>query len=160
MKNKNIQTLIQKWIKIYKREKDEDLIKLYKEDFEGKHTPRRDEDKARREALIALVGDKLNQINHTQGEWKISSTGFSKDEKRYITNHENDIVAHAYGDNIEESEANAERIVKAVNMHDELVKELVRAKQRIVFLEGFTEGKADPTDLNKINQLLKQAEQK
>lgn len=59
MKNKAEQKLTEHWLKIYSRESDDHLLEVWKEDFEGRSTPRRPEDRARKDAIIYLLGDKL-----------------------------------------------------------------------------------------------------
>jgi hypothetical protein len=57
MITKEEQKLIQKWIKNYSYKKftKEMLQELYNEDYAGKGTPRRLEDKARKKALLTLL---------------------------------------------------------------------------------------------------------
>lgn len=49
------QKLIDKWIKTYNKSSNEDLQEIYDEDFKDKSTPRREEEKARKKAIEALL---------------------------------------------------------------------------------------------------------
>jgi len=69
MTNKNTQHLINKWIKIYQEESDEDLRKIYAEEFLNSSTPRREEDKARKKALEALVGSSSHVVSREELEF-------------------------------------------------------------------------------------------
>lgn len=73
MTTKAEQKLIDKWIKIYKKESDADLRLIYHEEFEYRSTPRRTEDKARKKAIEALVGNPntSDPLPYTKGEWEI-----------------------------------------------------------------------------------------
>ena len=54
------QQLVTKWIKIYSKCTDKHLLEVWADDFEGRSTPRRDEDQARQKALIALLGNLID----------------------------------------------------------------------------------------------------
>jgi hypothetical protein len=60
MDNHNVQKATQKWIKIYSRMKDAELLEVWKDDFHERSTPRRDEDQGRKKALIALLGNLID----------------------------------------------------------------------------------------------------
>lgn len=104
------------------------------------------------EFLLLLNKNSNAQKSSMNGEWIMIEP---EKAKEYVIL--NDGEENIY---IGKNKDKARKMCKAMNMYDELIKQLRNAKQRIVFLEGFTEGKADPTDLNKINKLLKQADQK
>lgn len=55
MITKSEQKLINKWLKIFNRLPQEDLIKKYEEDYKDRGTPRREEDKAIKKALEYLL---------------------------------------------------------------------------------------------------------
>lgn len=60
--------------------------------------------------------------------------------------------------NIDEvyAELTAAEMQRRFNVHPELVELLDQAAKRISFLEQYTEGKVDTTDLSKINSTIKQ----
>lgn len=101
--------------------------------------------------------------NHTQGEWKADETNI------YLNNPEMEIMIATcqkddnarFTENFTEAEANAQRIVKCVSMHDALVKALNNLLQ-IVEGEYPEDQLADKNQYNiqPIRDLLKQAEQK
>lgn len=104
-----------------------------------------------------IMKTKNNKPQHTEGEWK-----YTRDAENSIKifSTDSDYVAEIVWDetsdekNLQkwnEAEGNAKHIVKAVNMYDDLVKELKMANE---YLEnrGIT--------LASITALLKQAEQK
>ena len=103
-----------------------------------------------------------NKTQHTQGEWSVSVQGddvFIRPEnimKRAICK------IYPREDENETAEANAERIVKCVNMHDELVETLRKLEMglnNIASERTSTWNKYEPI-IAKAKQLLKQAEQK
>lgn len=61
----------------------------------------------------------ITQPVHTKGEWKVSEQYKSK---YYIVNSDNEEIIKC--EKSEEGEANAQRIVKAVNMHEQLIEGL------------------------------------
>ena len=92
---------------------------------------------------------------HTQGEWKIITTISGelkiysiKDDGRY------DHCLATVHELRDETPFNAQRIVKCVNMHDELV-EVLKSLRAYEMGEESWEAK----DEKKLKQLLKQAEQ-
>lgn len=98
------------------------------------------------------------QPQHTQGEWK--QTIINSDVIEITPKDDWKVIARLTTfdpsrdksiQTFEQIEANAQRIVKAVNMHDELVKELKMANE-LLENRGVT--------LASITKLLKQAKQK
>ena len=63
---------------------------------------------------------------HTKGEWKVGSFPFSKDLNYVCDSSGHHISCCQIGGErtMAHAEANAQRIVKAVNMHDELVEQI------------------------------------
>ncbi len=55
MTTKEEQKLIHKWIKIFSKLSTKDLLTKYEEDFKGRSTPRRMEDKAIKKAIECLL---------------------------------------------------------------------------------------------------------
>lgn len=70
-----------------------------------------------------------NKPQHTQGEWKIEETSF--EEINIYSGDINICTVLRQGELEQEGDANAQRIVKAVNMHDELVRDLTLAYKRM-----------------------------
>lgn len=111
------------------------------------------------------------QPAHTKGELRtthfdavqiVGTTHSGRDFQLSIIINGIGLVAMAYGKTKEEAEANAKRIVTAVNMHNELVEALKMLFQCYMhedLLENIKEniGKVSEHD---IVELLKQAEQK
>jgi len=112
------------------------------------------------------------QPQHTQGELEqlggASATKRILDDKHWIDIIVNGkgIVSSAYGKTREETEANAKRIVKAVNMHDELMQSVNDLDDMIkkLYVEYIGLEKLTSDDLknmqtitDKSRQLLKQA---
>lgn len=103
---------------------------------------------------------KENKPQHTQGEWK-----FFKDPNGAVYT-KNKIkckcatVAFCVRINVsdKEAEANAKRIVKAVNMHDELVSALKKMVDERGF-DGMPRNGFIPSFRKKVSTLLKQADQ-
>ena len=99
---------------------------------------------------------------HTQGEWKTATQPFG-DRNNCVQTVSGKTLAICQHDtkgivSEGEAEANAQRIVKAVNMHDGLVSLLNHAKDILVKGENSIYEK-EPL-LDDICRLLKQAEQK
>ena len=107
------------------------------------------------------------QSAHTGGEWRVSNkpafdevggSPFKKPIFCYGASKPNgSIISHAIGKTIEEAEANAQRIVKAVNMHDELISML---KRELKSLEEWNGNGNYTFRIEEMKDLLKQAEQK
>lgn len=120
---------------------------------------------------------------HTQGEWKHNDVSFgTKPYKELINDSEKETIAEVYGNTREEAEANAQRIVKAVNeydenkrkadMHDELIEHIRKLNDEFVYaltnmakilkLNMSVESLRieENTLVKKSKQLLKQAEGK
>lgn len=153
MKNKETQSLIQKWIKIYKIEKDEHLIEIWEQEFKDKGTPRRREDQARRDAIFTLIGDRNTMPPHTKGKWKIQES-----EKYISVVGDNDFyILDVIKDSENIHKANAQRIVKAVNIHDELVEGIESA---IFCLDVANGVAAYSSEIQKLENILKRAKQK
>lgn len=100
------------------------------------------------------------QPKHTQGEWKInkySSTTIESEKLRTIAS------CGSYSSNVEDStsenEANAQRIVKAVNFLS-IFEEFTKKYKEGYKFEHEEELCPDLVILEQIEQLLKQAEQK
>lgn len=96
---------------------------------------------------------------YTPGEWKITEYGaiatFANKnvEQTVICTINKSMFKSEYEDVKMEAEANVKLICAAPDLLDALE----YAKQRIVFLEGFTEGKADLSDMKIINSAIKKA---
>lgn len=101
-----------------------------------------------------------NQPKHTQGEWKVKQDGGAL-KRRIVCNNIDvaDCYSSASGLSQEEAEANARLIVKAVNMHDELVRHLKRCIEALELIGGET-GQSMPLTVADAKSLLKQAEQR
>lgn len=104
-----------------------------------------------------------NQPKHTQGEWITERQAGGKQIIYAKTEDGGGYIAAV--DNAEESKnsANAQRIVKAVNMHDELVETIKESDELFDILrDKDTNGELQKFKLTfeKIKQLLKQAELK
>lgn len=106
-----------------------------------------------------MENKETKQPTHTQGEWKFVHTNIHPEEKNEFHSviQLPKFAISLINTNIiskEETEANTRRIVKCVNMHDELVKAL---KECFVFVQSKT-----AKDIRKMEQnmylLLKQAE--
>lgn len=112
----------------------------------------------------------IMQPPHTPGEWKrriaakILIENKERDFNRDIIVDKIGIVAISVGSSLTECEANASRIVNAVNMHDNLIKALKwslstcidiqrKKKSALMFPETASLG-------NCLEELLKEAEQK
>lgn len=151
MKNKETQSLIQKWIKIYKREKDEHLIEIWNDEFKDNGTPRRKEDQARREAIHTLIGGRpTNTQQHTLGEWKVNRVlpNLIENDKGEViaTSLRTDVVGKTKYNSSDENEANAQRIVVAVNEYDSL-------KNLITDILNCAQGEGESKDYNVSNRL-------
>ena len=99
------------------------------------------------------------KIPHTQGEWEIDGYCTTAIISKQSNGSYKHIAECNYGregndENLELNKTNAQRIVKAVNMHDELI-ELADAVSKISCWDDFND-----VFLIKSKQLLKQAEQK
>lgn len=102
-----------------------------------------------------------NQSKHTPGKWEIRATSNDDDFAFEISSNNKEIAA-VYNSSLaaipdEQVIANAQRIVKAVNMHDELVECLDK------FLSVTAKFPIDTQKVFKVNEmareLIKQAEQ-
>lgn len=96
------------------------------------------------------------KAQHTKGEWKAEKGNIFCDDKRIaqtFISPEWDKRGKFIANN-DIADANAERIAKAVNMHDELVK-MIRYSVTLLNGDG-----ADREMQDKMLELLKQAEQK
>lgn len=106
----------------------------------------------------------------TQGEWEIADNGIEDKHKYTILSNGSKCICDIYRKNYPkkksekdpEALANAQRIVKAVNMHDKLVtalRVLYTAYMREDVLENVSNGEEKDMQ-GEIEHLLKQAEQK
>lgn len=95
---------------------------------------------------------------HTKGELQIADVTFGKRKfKETIADKEQEIVAEVYGDSIEEAKIKAHRIVKCVNMHDDLIEELkciYELAKNLALGANLPDLKRDSTE-----KLLKQSQQ-
>ena len=105
------------------------------------------------------------QPKHTQGELENPNSFHQMHEEHFqvfvrITepNGEKYTVGCAYGRTKEEAEANAQRIVKAVNMHDELIEKL-KLMTSLCRLKYGNLDKEVYDEIEKSELLLKKAEQ-
>lgn len=102
----------------------------------------------------------MSDTKHTQGE-KLSISGevFKTSEygiyKLHIKDSINKIRATVFGKTKEEAEANAKRIVKCVNMHDDLI-DIIKNLYGAYVAKDFISEKEE----TEILKLLKQSEQK
>ena len=109
---------------------------------------------------------KAKEAQHTKGEVKTQDIYIGIGASKYATSRTEDgtqyycniyikarFLCKAYGKTIKETNANANRIVKAVNMHDELVSKL---KLFMDYLNPFSEAEL----MDEVRELLKQAKQK
>lgn len=106
--------------------------------------------------------NKTEQPKHTRGEWATAgNTAFKTDAGRYklqIMRGEcaplnTNIVATAFGNTKEEAEANAQRIVKAVNSFDVMISAIKKAEWELK-KQGYT---ANSHGMNEIREALKLA---
>lgn len=93
------------------------------------------------------------QPQHTQGEWNVNYTADSVSDLAIFSNGCQIAIIEQLVSQ-EETKANAQRIVKAVNMHDELVEALKR------LADAHYNGKAQGANWINASEVLKQAEQK
>ena len=114
-----------------------------------------------------------NEPKYTQGEYSTNSYALYhlNDKIGYFCQIKigNRIIADAFGKTVEEAESNAKRIVKAVNMHDELVRRSKLLADFATKVLTYPKGKMgyDPADkinlnnqIEKMDELLKQIESK
>lgn len=108
-----------------------------------------------------------NESKHTQGEWKLSGLVMTNDKTEI---HTEDRVhcqfidskfaitkpALAFGATKEEAEANAQRIVKCVNLHDDLIHTI----RRLIGSINMTDSQIKEREVSRAFELLNQAEQK
>lgn len=95
------------------------------------------------------------QPQHTQGEWKVDK--LSHKISVSIQGTEMTICSMA---ETPERVANAQRIVKAVNMHDELINGLKKIANCQNSLTYYSDRKLIESVIEQAKELLKQAEQK
>ena len=98
------------------------------------------------------------QLKHTPGKWS-----FSKKKDMILDNDKNRIAnlfdKGEYFKPYDETQANAQRIIKAVNMHDELIEMIKELKYELRLAQSDNFIIDTETKIERAEELLKKAEQ-
>lgn len=115
--------------------------------------------KTKKEAMMdickAALPSESSQPKHTQGELQLGGVDYLDGFYEVLIHYaDGTVFGNGTGKSPKEAEANAQRIVKAVNMHDELINAIK------ALLEDNTHLELNLDSVEKAEQLLKQAEKK